>query len=407
MGKEELDQALEVANGIKAIYVESGNKKKEAKAMLLLTTVYFAKGNFEDGLQMATEAQSLFMEMGDKKGEGIAWGIIRAVREATQEPDEALRASRTQSALLSLAGDRKAQAEALKTSARLFIAQGRPDEAVKVSNEALAMARTTDDLRIEVEMLTLVASSNLFAMTQAVERVGEKQKIKVLSKSMDRALRPAREAAALAKKVGDDYLRAIALFTVSQVHTVTGQYTAGIATAKDCKQLFEDIVDSQGAAHALCISAEAYFLSGDRQKAESEAQEAWNMFHELQDEMGEAKAGEIIGRVRSFQVAVVPTGGGGDGGTVSAGPGEVAKAATLDYATALEMAKRVALECIGSDEDVDLDSPLMDIGLDSLAAIGFREELISASSLPVPTSLVFDYPSLVAVADHLVELSKD
>merc|ERR1712032_1427096 len=95
---------------------------------------------------------------------------------------------------------------------------------------------------------------------------------------------------------------------------------------------------------------------------------------------------------------------GGDGGGASLA--EAAKPVGMDLATAQAMAKEVAIQAIGGEEEVDMDSPLMDIGLDSLAAIAFREQLISTSGLNVPTSLVFDYPSLTAIADLLVETSK-
>merc|ERR1711972_170102 len=77
----------------------------------------------------------------------------------------------------------------------------------------------------------------------------------------------------------------------------------------------------------------------------------------------------------------------------------------ITFNAAKAMAKEVAIQSIGSDDDIDMDSPLMDMGLDSLAAISFREAIIQESGLNVPTSLVFDYPSLTAIADHLVETS--
>jgi tetratricopeptide (TPR) repeat protein len=402
------DKAMEVANKIRVIYQEIGNKKKEASASLLLATCYFNQGNFQGAIEVATEAQTVFMEVGDKKGEGMAWGLIHEVRAASGEQDEALKASRTQSALLSQAGDKKSQADSLKAGAQLFGTQGRPDEAVKASNEALAMARAAGDLRTEVEMLNLVASSNLAAMMQAAERVAEKAKANLLSKGVDRALRPAREAVALSKKLGDKQLQAIALFTVSQVHTVTGQFEAGIATAKSCKEIFEELADMEGVAHALCVSAEAHFLKGNRGKADEEASQAYGMFHELQDGAGEAKVGAMIQKFREQQVVsfTASAGGATDADAASAGGEVVSAKPTMDYAMAAAMAKDVAVQAIGDSDEVDMDSPLMDIGLDSLAAIGFRESLIAASGLQVPTSLVFDYPSLTAIADLLVETSK-
>merc|ERR1712232_110782 len=58
-----------------------------------------------------------------------------------------------------------------------------------------------------------------------------------------------------------------------------------------------------------------------------------------------------------------------------------------------------------SDEEVGLDDPLMDSGIDSLSAVQFRNELTKATGLKLPGTLMFDYPTLAAVADFIVEES--
>ena len=49
---------------------------------------------------------------------------------------------------------------------------------------------------------------------------------------------------------------------------------------------------------------------------------------------------------------------------------------------------------------VDADSPLMDAGLDSLGAVELRNLLrqVSGEGVPLPSTLVFDYPSMEAIA---------
>jgi acyl carrier protein len=54
---------------------------------------------------------------------------------------------------------------------------------------------------------------------------------------------------------------------------------------------------------------------------------------------------------------------------------------------------------------VDLDQGLLDLGFDSLMAVEFRNQLGTATGLPLATTLVFDHPSVAAVADHLVSLT--
>lgn len=65
----------------------------------------------------------------------------------------------------------------------------------------------------------------------------------------------------------------------------------------------------------------------------------------------------------------------------------------------------VAARIVGSE--VPHTEPLMQAGLDSLAAVDLRRELTAAFDLDsdaLAPTLVFDYPSIEAIADHLLPL---
>ncbi|TCK22288.1 type I polyketide synthase [Pseudonocardia endophytica] len=55
----------------------------------------------------------------------------------------------------------------------------------------------------------------------------------------------------------------------------------------------------------------------------------------------------------------------------------------------------------GSAEDVPTDQPFSELGFDSLAAVELRNRLTAATGLELPPSLVFDFPTVSAVVDHL------
>lgn len=52
---------------------------------------------------------------------------------------------------------------------------------------------------------------------------------------------------------------------------------------------------------------------------------------------------------------------------------------------------------------LDMDSPLMASGLDSLGALELRDALQNLTAAPIPSTLVFDYPSARAIAGFILD----
>ncbi|MET8778478.1 SDR family NAD(P)-dependent oxidoreductase [Nocardia sp. NPDC004654] len=95
---------------------------------------------------------------------------------------------------------------------------------------------------------------------------------------------------------------------------------------------------------------------------------------------------------------------GGD--TLPPGPSSVAvqRPPTQDRTDVdTEMAALVR-RCVGLAPDADLDRPLHELGLDSVAAIEIRDELSRSVGHRLPATLAFEYPTPRAVIDLLVQL---
>ena len=52
--------------------------------------------------------------------------------------------------------------------------------------------------------------------------------------------------------------------------------------------------------------------------------------------------------------------------------------------------------------EVDVQAPLMEVGLDSLATTQLVRQLSTSLSVQLPPTLLFDYPTVDALSDHLV-----
>tara|TARA_R110002096_G_scaffold189337_1_gene369903 strand:- start:20980 stop:27615 length:6636 start_codon:yes stop_codon:yes gene_type:complete len=62
---------------------------------------------------------------------------------------------------------------------------------------------------------------------------------------------------------------------------------------------------------------------------------------------------------------------------------------------------------IGNTHELDHDTSLNEQGLDSLLAVEMRNRLSKAIDMPLPASIMFDYPTVVQLSAHLVSLLKE
>ncbi|WP_169811001.1 type I polyketide synthase [Nocardia amamiensis] len=83
--------------------------------------------------------------------------------------------------------------------------------------------------------------------------------------------------------------------------------------------------------------------------------------------------------------------------------GENHSATTDVSGLAVEM-EALVRRCLGLGPDADLDRPLHELGLDSVAALEIRDELSRSSGHRLPATLAFEYPTPRAVLDLLVQL---
>merc|ERR1719414_326894 len=90
------------------------------------------------------------------------------------------------------------------------------------------------------------------------------------------------------------------------------------------------------------------------------------------------------------------------GAGASMGPGQEIKKG-LDPLVVKNKIRQLVSDALDADE-ISLDTPLMDSGLDSLASVSFRNDVSKEFSTTLPASLIFDYPTITSLTSYMVEL---
>jgi len=243
-----------------------------------------------------------------------------------------------------------------------------------------------------------------------------------MEKGRVKAMKPAQEALSMAKKLSSKVLIAHALYQVGTVHTLTGRIGEAMQAANEARSIFHARGDRFNETAVVMLMAETQFAGQKEDRAVQIAEEAIAMAEAIGDVNTISRAKKLIDTIRPPQPTGPP-----DGWVCAqpqqpqARPSEAAEVASLggailekvpeekglDYDTVSRAVKEVAKAIVGSDEGLNEDAALMDSGMDSLSALSFRQSLAQQVNVKLPSSFVFDYPTMREVTNRIVELSKE
>merc|ERR1712217_853591 len=100
-------------------------------------------------------------------------------------------------------------------------------------------------------------------------------------------------------------------------------------------------------------------------------------------------------------------GGGGPGALAKREGAPLAVGAGMDRSVVQNKVMELAGAIIGDTEDMEMDTPLMEAGLTSNSAVLLRDELSKdIPAISMPPTLIFDYPSVAAISDYIIDKSK-
>jgi len=351
--------------------------------LLTICNIYFQMGDLQNAMKCAREAQALFSEEGERGWEAEANQAQSEIHQARQEHSAAVRAAEKAANTWRALGDAKELAHSLVLAAQ---------------NQALLLVKKSEAREQDAPPTTEL-------------KVGSRK-----------ALQMAKEAQELAKHIGDQTILASALCAAAQAEVFDGRYNQALDATAEAIQIYRELGDPKFLANALVLSARTRLVAGFTDMAPEEATEALALFRQCNDAKGEALAYHIYESIREANIR--PQGGGyhGAGGFAAGaqGGGEivpvvsqapVAQASgagqglvSLDPDQVMATIQEVTRKLVGGNKDLDAEKPLMEAGVTSMTAILYRQNLASAfGGVKLPVTLVFDYPSVSAIADLVLE----
>lgn len=387
------------------LFQKVGDVRNGASALLTRCRSYAARGGIDESLEAARAAEALFLQANDRRGAASALHMIAEVSAVDLRFAASFKAATKMRKVLEEACDTRFLLSALRLIATLHIRMGEDEEAVKVAKEMQLASKRVDGKRVKAESFVFLSQVQTAVILHELEKMpGAEKEAKIVSVA-DRAFKPAQDGVTFARKLGDRTLTASAVHQLGEVCLLVRRFHEALECASECLTLFNDHGDKSGAAASLLLGAEVHFCTGRREKAIEVASKARDLAVECNDLITEERAESLLTRMQGQPKSTVPSSIEELENKVSVpdtGPtAQPKKGFTHDDARAIVL--KNAVESIGEDVAVEFDAPLMDMGLDSLAAVSFRNSLQKEVDMRLPGTILFDYPTPRALVDYLVE----
>jgi len=405
---ENYTDAVKLANEARATYRKCGDRQGEGEAMVVIFGAEAYQQHFEKAVDALSEAQELFQEAGNQRKAAAGWEAIAEMHSSRRNWGRALANTKLALDIWQELGDKKREAGAMHNMASILLSRQQPKAAQRVCEEMLLVCKAAKSNEYEVDRLILLTQVEL---SIAIEAAGDQvDKEPPSADDLKPAIQVANEAVSKAKLVMDEKYMAAALNVRAQVHMWMIDPDSGIADTDKAASIFKSR-DCKGELSCVkALAAHLYLQGNDAAWAKEVAEEALAMAQEAGNNEGESLAQQALDRVAEGEKKAAPK------VEVVAAPVAVeqpafssvvavAKKPMLEPAMIRNKVMKVATDVM-VEEEIELDTVLMETGLDSLSSLDFVSQISSSFKefkLGLQPALMFDFPSVRAICDHIFE----
>mmetsp|Transcript_83615 Transcript_83615/g.249463 ORF Transcript_83615/g.249463 Transcript_83615/m.249463 type:complete len:826 (-) Transcript_83615:117-2594(-) len=379
---------------------------EQANAQLILMDVHMALGENTEALLAANKARELAVKEGDRKIEAISLLAAANIHSLSEQYGEALESAEEARAIFKEGGSAKGEAKSLHMLAKVHADNkdwlGSLDSARMAKN----LMQDIGDRVGVVQLLILSADVELVLQGEDPSRAPKKG-----SKDKDRALEAARDAVTMAKKIGDNNLVIDSMYITAQVHIVSLRLDDGMKVVNEAVAICQEVGMEKEEGRMLVLAAWAHFLSNNLEKGQEAAGQALELLQKLGDSAGEALAHEVMRHINDRragpkQTFVAAAEDFGQAEQAAEAESHVAVQEQYQGPTVEVLARRlhVMVKDMFDVDDLENDTMLMDIGIDSLSMLDFQARI--AREFPGVTwspTMLFDYPTLQELGEFMHE----
>ncbi|CAK9033017.1 unnamed protein product [Durusdinium trenchii] len=399
-------EAMSFVKKSKKLYTKESDREGQVSAWLLLARCHLAAKNHEEAQSSCREAHALCEETKNYQQEIEVWQQVVELHMATSHHEAALQAAAKR---LEVAQRNKAsvkdQVEALDVICTLYLVMKNVPEAERSAAEMLRMAKLNESLiDLEIAALIQLVQVNILRLSESAGGAA----------SAGKALQYAEQAWALASRdsAGLDY-KSSAKYWHAEALIGAGRHPQALTAAREAEQFFKQMVvkDSGGLFRSILLQGRLERSLGKLEESKQSVERALSLATEAKNQAWQKMAREELDQL----LRPPPTDDDDEGeplfaraaGTAVA-PRSGARSAGLDR----NLIKGKLLEHVRSvlteEGTVDAETPLLDMGLDSLSAMDLQNLIASSFPFSPPsTTILFDYPTVRELTEYLVDQSQE
>lgn len=394
----DVQAARSAAEDARAVAKASGDTRGEAQDLLRLAVVQQDSTKVFEAIELLSSA--------DARVEAEALKVLSDLRRSEDQLEAALEAAEERLRIVRGLGDLHLEAQALLSVSRLHLALGSGD-ATATALEGLQLSRGNEPRQrpLRVELLLLLVE---LTVVEPLEEAAARRKL----------LRWSAEALAVAGKVGDQSLGALALYWRAYVWGILGRPSSGLSFAREARDLCIKLEHKASEARCWLMIAQLLFAQGSREEALDAASTAQHLAASCGDLDAEVEVQNFKDSLSKKEPPPAPETPSAPGPAAAASPEDAPSRAEASSGVVSGKGslkpEEVGRQLIGfvkeltsGTEEVELDTAFIDAGMDSLSGVSLVSMLNRDFQTALTPSVVFDYPTIRMLQEYLIRESQE